>query len=58
MTTTVPNTKIKEVNNKVPDISGLVKSTEYEAKISYTKVKNFTISDYNEFTSGIRVMQR
>ena len=58
MTITVPNTKIKEVNNKVPDISGLVKSTEYEAKISYTEGKNFTISDYNEFTSDIRVMQR
>ena len=39
MTTTVPNSKIKEVNNKVPDISGLGKSTEYEAKISYTEGK-------------------
>ena len=39
MTTTVPNSKVKEVNNKVPDISGLGKSKEYEAKISYTEGK-------------------
>ena len=34
VTTTIRNTKIKEVDNKVPDLSGLVKKTDYYAKIS------------------------
>ena len=30
---TVLNSKIKKVNNKIPDLSGLVKKTDYDAKI-------------------------
>ena len=32
MTTTVLDTKIK-VSNKIPDLSGLVKKSDYDAKI-------------------------
>ena len=34
VTTTVLNTKIKEVDNKIPELSDLVKKTSYDAKIS------------------------
>ena len=33
MTTTVFNEKILEVENKIPDFSGLVKKADYNAKI-------------------------
>ena len=33
MTTTVYNAKIEEVENKIPDVSYLVKKTDYDAKI-------------------------
>ena len=33
MTTTVLDTKNKEVSNKIPDLSGLVKKPDYDAKI-------------------------
>ena len=35
------------------DISGLVKKTDYNAKISDIQGKYFSASDYNKFTSGI-----
>ena len=47
------NTKFLEFENKIPDTSGLVKKTDYDAKISDIQVKYFTISDYNKFTSKI-----
>ena len=47
MTTAVRNTKIGEVENKIPDVSGLVKKTYYNAKISDTETRYFTTSDYN-----------
>ena len=47
------NTKFLEFENKIPDTSGLVKKTDYDAKISDIEVKYFTISDYNKFTSKI-----
>ena len=53
MTTTVLNTKIKEVENKMPALSDLVKKTDYGAKISEIEGKYFTTSDYNNFTSDI-----
>ena len=53
MTTTVLNTKIKEVENKMPVLSDLVKKTDYGAKISEIEGKYFTTSDYNNFTSDI-----
>ena len=37
MTTTVLNTKIKEVENKIPNVSGLVKITDYDAKQTLRK---------------------
>ena len=30
----VLNTKIKEVDDKIPEFSGLIKKTDYDAKIS------------------------
>ena len=32
MTTTVLNTNIREVGEKIPDVTGLVKKTDYNAK--------------------------
>ena len=52
-TTTVPNTKIGEAGNKIPDVSGLVKKTVYNTKIADTENKFFTTSDYNTFTKEI-----
>ena len=34
MTTTGLDRKIKEIDNKILDLSGLVKKTDYDAKIS------------------------
>ena len=53
MTTTVLNTKISEFENKIPSVSGLVKKTNYEAKIKEIEGKYCTTADYNKFTSGI-----
>ena len=49
----VLNTKIKEVDDKIPEFSGLVKKTDYDAKISEMEGKQFTNSDYNKFTNDI-----
>ena len=53
MTTNVINTKIREVENKIPDTSGLVKKTDYNAKISDIEKKYFITNDYNNFKSEI-----
>ena len=53
MTTTVLNTKVGEVDNKIPDVSGLVKKTGYNAKILDTEGKYFSTSDYNKFAGQI-----
>ena len=45
------NTKIGGVENKMPDVSGLVKKTDY--KMSDTEIKYFNTADYNKFTSDI-----
>ena len=47
MSSTVLYTKIKEVDNKIPDLSGLVKKTNYDTNISKIKGIYFTTSDYN-----------
>ena len=39
MTTAVLNTKIGEVENKIPDVSGLVRKTDYNAKIKDIETK-------------------
>ena len=46
MTTAVLNTKIGEVENKIPTVSDLVKKTDYNAEISDIETKYFTTSDY------------
>ena len=53
MTTVVFNTKIREVENKIPHASGLVKKTNHNSKILDIEVKYFTTCDYNKFTSEI-----
>ena len=53
VTTTVLNTEIGEVESKIPDVSGLVKKTDYDAKISDIEKKYFTTSDYKKLTKEI-----
>ena len=53
MTTTVIKTKISEVENKIANVRGLVKKTDYDAKISNIVGKYITTSNDNEFTSDI-----
>ena len=53
MTTTILNTKISEVENKIPIVNGLVKKTDYDAKIKNIEGKYLTTVDYNKFTSDI-----
>ena len=53
MTTAVLNTEIKKVDDKIPDLCGLVKKTQYDSKISEIEGKYLTTSDYNNFTSDI-----
>ena len=53
MTTTVIDTKIKEVDNKISDPSRLVKKTYYDAKILEIQGKCFNTSAYNKFMSDI-----
>ena len=45
-TATALNTKIGEVENRILDVSGVVKST---AKISDIEKKSFSTFDYNKF---------
>lgn len=53
MTTTILNTKIVEVERKIPDVSSLAKETDYNSKKSGIEGKFFTSSDFNKITSGI-----
>ena len=53
MTTVVLSTWIDGAENKVPDLSGSVKKTDYDAKKKYIKGKYSTIADYNKCTSNI-----
>ena len=41
------------VENKTPNISNLIKKTDYDAKISNNEKKYFTTSDYNKFAHDI-----
>ena len=52
VTTTFFNRKIIEVENKIPSGSGLVKKTNYDAKINDIEKKKFTTTDYNKFANG------
>ena len=53
MTTNVFNTKISEVENKIPNVTGSVKKTDYNAKIKDVEGNYFTTADYNKFMSDI-----
>ena len=53
MTTSALNTKISEVRNKIPNVVGLVKKTDYDTKIKDNKGKYFTIANYSKLTSDI-----
>ena len=53
MTATVLDTKIKEIDNKIHDLSSLFNKTNYDTKISEIEEKYFTTFDYNKFTSNI-----
>ena len=53
MTTTVLDTKTKEADSKIHNLSGLVKKTDYDNKILEIKRKYFTTSAYNKFKSDI-----
>ena len=53
MTATILNTKIKVVDTKILDLSGLVRKTDYDAKISEIEGKYFTTSSYNKLTGNI-----
>ena len=44
---------IKEIDNKIPDLSGSVRKSDYVAKISEIEGKYFTTSHYNKVTSDI-----
>ena len=39
------------VENWIPDISNLVKKTDYHRKILHIESKYFTTADYNKFTN-------
>ena len=41
------------MDNEIPHVSGLVKKTDWDAKILKFKGKYFTTSDCNKFTSDI-----
>ena len=43
MTTTVVNTKIREVKNKIPDVIDLVKKTDYKAEIPVIEANTFLL---------------
>ena len=53
MTESVLKTKISEVENKIISVSGLVKKTDYDAKIKDIERTYFSTTDYNKFTSDI-----
>ena len=50
MIAVVLNTNISEVENKT-NVCGLVKKTDYDAKILEIEVEHITTSNYNKFTS-------
>ena len=45
------NTKISEVENKIPNVTNLVKKNDYDAKLFGTEEKYFATADYDKFTS-------
>ena len=46
------NTALTTVENKILNVSDLVKNADYDAKISEMEKKYFTTSEYNKFKSN------
>ena len=44
---------LNAVKNEIPNVSDIVKKTDYDAEIPDIDVKYFTMSDYNKFTNDI-----
>ena len=44
---------MNSVENKIPDVSNVIKKTNYDAKILDIESKNITTADYNKFTKDI-----
>ena len=53
MTTSILNSKIAKVEDKISDVSGLINKSTCNAKISDTEAKYFTTSAFNKFASKI-----
>ena len=51
VTNLVTTAALASVENKIPNVSDLVKKADYDEKISEIEKKYFT-SDYNKFTSN------
>ena len=47
------NAALTAAEKKLPDVSNLVKKTDYDAKITKIENEYFTTSDYNKFTKDI-----
>ena len=47
------NAALTAAEKKIPDVSNLVKKTDYDAKITKIENEYFTTSDYNKFTKDI-----
>ena len=49
------------VENKIPDVSNLVKKADYGAETLHIKCKYFTTANYNKFTNeklGLKIKQK
>ena len=45
--------KVKYLENKIPNVTNLVRKADYDAKISDMENKYFTTSHYNMLTNNI-----
>ena len=41
------------VGNKIPNVSSLIKKSDYDAEVKDIKNKYFTTSDYTKFTNNV-----
>ena len=44
------NTKVSDVENKISNVTDLVRQTDYNGKIKGIEKKYFTTADYDKFT--------
>ena len=51
MTGLAASVALAVVENKIPDVSNLVKKTGYDTKISDFEFEYFATADYNKFTN-------